>query len=87
MNDEVLINSKRVQPLHGWIMTVPFNILNYCPVVSVPSGHAKSGVPTGIQIVGRTYCGSDVCAATIAYEHERGVQFASAATRPTFRAA
>ncbi len=85
VSDEVLINGKAVHPLHGWIMTVPFNMLNYCPVVSAPSGHARSGVPTGIQIVGRTYCDADVCAAALAYEHERGVQFATAATRPNFR--
>ncbi len=85
VSDQVLINGKSVHTLHGWIMTVPFNMLNYCPVVSAPSGHAKSGVPTGIQIVGRTYCDGDVCAAAIAYEHERGVQFTGAATRPGFR--
>lgn len=36
-------------------MTVPFNINNRCPVLAVPSGHAESGLPTGIQIVGHTY--------------------------------
>ena len=37
-------------------MTYPFNMLSRCPVLSVPSGHAENGVPTGIQIVGKTYC-------------------------------
>ena len=37
-------------------MTTPFNVLSPCPVLAVPSGIAPSnGVPTGIQIVGRTY--------------------------------
>jgi aspartyl-tRNA(Asn)/glutamyl-tRNA(Gln) amidotransferase subunit A len=37
-------------------MTTPFNIFSACPVLAVPSGVAPSnGVPTGIQIVGRTY--------------------------------
>ena len=36
-------------------MTVPFNILSACPVLAVPAGVASSGVPIGIQIVGRTY--------------------------------
>jgi aspartyl-tRNA(Asn)/glutamyl-tRNA(Gln) amidotransferase subunit A len=37
-------------------MTTPFNILAPCPVLAVPSGIAASnGVPTGIQIVARTY--------------------------------
>jgi aspartyl-tRNA(Asn)/glutamyl-tRNA(Gln) amidotransferase subunit A len=39
-----------------YFMTTPFNILSPCPVLAVPSGIASSnGVPTGIQIVGRTY--------------------------------
>jgi len=37
-------------------MTTPFNIFSPCPVLAVPSGIAASnGVPTGIQIVGRTF--------------------------------
>jgi Asp-tRNA(Asn)/Glu-tRNA(Gln) amidotransferase A subunit family amidase len=40
-----------------WIVatTVPFNMLSGCPVISVPSGIAGSGIPTGIQLVGRPY--------------------------------
>ena len=39
-----------------YFMTTPFNILSPCPVLAVPSGVAASnGVPTGVQIVGRTY--------------------------------
>jgi aspartyl-tRNA(Asn)/glutamyl-tRNA(Gln) amidotransferase subunit A len=37
------------------MMTVPFNIFSACPVLAVPSGFASNGVPTGVQIVGRTY--------------------------------
>ena len=37
-------------------MTTPFNMFSACPVLAVPSGVATSnGVPTGIQIVGRTF--------------------------------
>ncbi|MFD8010848.1 amidase [Streptomyces sp. NPDC058955] len=36
-------------------MTTVFNIAGRCPVLSVPSGIAANGVPTGVQIVGRTY--------------------------------
>jgi Asp-tRNA(Asn)/Glu-tRNA(Gln) amidotransferase A subunit family amidase len=39
-----------------YFMTTPFNVLAPCPVLAVPSGIAASnGVPTGIQIVARTY--------------------------------
>jgi Asp-tRNA(Asn)/Glu-tRNA(Gln) amidotransferase A subunit family amidase len=37
------------------MLTPLFNILSRCPVLNVPSGFAANGVPTGIQIVGRTY--------------------------------
>jgi len=37
------------------MMTTPFNVLSPCPVLAVPSGSASNGVPTGAQIVGRTY--------------------------------
>jgi len=36
-------------------MTIGFNICSRCPVLSVPSGFSREGVPTGVQIVGRTY--------------------------------
>jgi Asp-tRNA(Asn)/Glu-tRNA(Gln) amidotransferase A subunit family amidase len=36
-------------------MTWPFNMLSRCPVLAMPSGFADNGVPTGVQIVGRTY--------------------------------
>jgi len=37
------------------IMTAPFNVMSRCPVLAVPSGFGNNGVPTGIQIAGRTY--------------------------------
>jgi Asp-tRNA(Asn)/Glu-tRNA(Gln) amidotransferase A subunit family amidase len=36
-------------------LTPVFNIMSRCPVLNVPSGFAANGVPTGLQIVGRTY--------------------------------
>jgi amidase len=36
-------------------LTTVFNIMARCPVLNVPSGFADNGVPTGLQIVGRTY--------------------------------
>ena len=36
-------------------MTLPFNLFSRCPVVAVPSGRSDNGVPTGVQVVGRTY--------------------------------
>jgi Asp-tRNA(Asn)/Glu-tRNA(Gln) amidotransferase A subunit family amidase len=37
------------------MMTTPFNVLSPCPVLAVPSGFTSNGVPSGVQIVGRTF--------------------------------
>jgi Asp-tRNA(Asn)/Glu-tRNA(Gln) amidotransferase A subunit family amidase len=69
-NDEgITINGKKVSPYTGWFMTYPFNIVSQCPVMSVPSGFSEtSGVPTGLQIVGRTYDDLSVFRAAAALE-------------------
>ena len=36
-------------------MAVIWNMYNRCPVMALPSGRATSGVPTGIQVIGRPY--------------------------------
>jgi Asp-tRNA(Asn)/Glu-tRNA(Gln) amidotransferase A subunit family amidase len=69
---EVRINGISVDPVLGWVMTYPFNMLSRCPVMSVPSGRAKTGVPTGIQIVGRSFDDVSVFRAAAAYEHAVG---------------
>ena len=79
----VKINGKTIaNPMLGWVMTVPFNTMSRCPVISVPSGRAKNGVPTGIQIVGKTYCDGDVFQAAMAYETAQGQWFRDVASRP-----
>ena len=77
------INGRQISnPFLGWAMTTPFNMMSRCPVLSVPSGRAKNGVPTGIQIVGRTYCDADVFQAAMAYEAAQGQWYRSSAERP-----
>jgi aspartyl-tRNA(Asn)/glutamyl-tRNA(Gln) amidotransferase subunit A len=49
------VAGKEVDPMFDATLTLPFNILSQCPVLAVPSGWAQNGVPTGVQIVGRTY--------------------------------
>ncbi len=80
--DEVTINGKQVNPMLGWVMTTPFNTMSRCPVISMPSGRAGNGVPTGIQIVGKTYRDVDVMRAASAFEREAGQWFVSQDTRP-----
>jgi Asp-tRNA(Asn)/Glu-tRNA(Gln) amidotransferase A subunit family amidase len=60
-------------------MTVPFNMLSRCPVLNVPSGFAANGMPTGLQIVGRTY--DDVSVFQLGRHYEHIADWAAA--RPT----
>ena len=53
--DTVEINGKTVDPHIGWVLTALFNLLNWNPVVAAPTGLASNGVPTGMQIVAKTY--------------------------------
>jgi aspartyl-tRNA(Asn)/glutamyl-tRNA(Gln) amidotransferase subunit A len=62
------VNGVVQEDLYDVLMTVPFNICSRCPVMSVPSGFARSGVPTGLQIVGRTYDDVSVFRAAAALE-------------------
>ncbi|MBZ0129472.1 MAG: amidase [Rhodobacteraceae bacterium] len=71
-SESLSINGKPVDPMLGWVLTTPFNTMSRCPVLSVPSGHAANNVPTGIQIVGRTYSDADVFQAALAYETALG---------------
>ena len=66
--DSYKANGKGMPDGLAWCMTYPFNMLSRCPVLSVPSGHSKNGVPTGIQIVGKTYADISVYRAAAAFE-------------------
>jgi amidase len=69
-NPDFFINGRRVNP-RMWVMTNPFNMLGQLPVVAVPSGFAATGVPTGIQIVARSYDDVRALRAAAAYERAR----------------
>jgi Asp-tRNA(Asn)/Glu-tRNA(Gln) amidotransferase A subunit family amidase len=69
------INGKKADPEYGWVMTHQFNMLHNLPVLAVPSGFATSGVPTGVQIVGRSYDDARVFRAGLAYDKALGGWF------------
>jgi aspartyl-tRNA(Asn)/glutamyl-tRNA(Gln) amidotransferase subunit A len=64
------------------ILTIPFNIASRCPVLAVPSGRAEDGLPTGLQIVGRTYDDAQVFRIGAALEKVRP-WFGDPAWRPS----
>jgi amidase len=55
LNFEIDGEPARPKIAAAWFMTYPFNMLSQLPVMSVPSGFASSGVPTGVQIVARSW--------------------------------
>lgn len=68
-DDPLTINGKTVPSYNGWNMNYPFNLVGQCPVMTVPSGFSReTGVPTGLQIVGRTYDDLSVFQAASALE-------------------
>ncbi|MDZ4737820.1 MAG: amidase [Rhodospirillaceae bacterium] len=77
-----IIDNKPQESLLHWLTTAVFNILSRCPVMSMPSGLASNGVPTGLSIVGRTYDDVSVFRAARAYETQAGAWYASGDRRP-----
>jgi Asp-tRNA(Asn)/Glu-tRNA(Gln) amidotransferase A subunit family amidase len=65
------INGKHVDAALMWCLTYPFNLLGQLPAISVPSGIASTGVPTGLQIVGRPLDDLTVFRAAAAFEQAR----------------
>jgi amidase/aspartyl-tRNA(Asn)/glutamyl-tRNA(Gln) amidotransferase subunit A len=63
------IGGVEVDPLIGWCLTYPVNFSGH-PAASVPAGTA-SGLPVGMQIIGRRYADADVLAASAAFERLR----------------
>jgi aspartyl-tRNA(Asn)/glutamyl-tRNA(Gln) amidotransferase subunit A len=58
-------------PPYGWIpFTYPFNLTGQ-PAASVPCGFTKSGLPIGLQIVGRRFDDATVMRASAAFERAR----------------
>lgn len=58
-------------PFRAWYLCNPFNMLGQLPVASVPTGFAGNGVPTGMQLVARSFDDLAVFRAAAAYEHAR----------------
>ena len=69
---------------YGWVLTHQFNMLHNCPVMAVPSGKATIGIPTGIQIVGRTFDDVGVFGAAFAYEKAQSGWYKKKSERPDF---
>jgi Asp-tRNA(Asn)/Glu-tRNA(Gln) amidotransferase A subunit family amidase len=68
VGDPVLVNGIAAEHWLDVMMTLPFNIASRCPVLSIPSGLCRDGVPSGLSVVAKTY--DDVAAFGVAAAHE-----------------
>jgi amidase len=66
--DQLIIANKLQSSPRQWYLTYPFNMLGQLPVASLPSGFAGNGVPTAIQLVGRSFDDASVFQAAFAFE-------------------
>ncbi len=62
------IDGKKVPARFGWAMTHPLSLMSQCPVASIPTGFASTGIPTGMQIVARTFDDLTVFQAAAAFQ-------------------
>ena len=81
LHDSIEIDGKPVESDLGIALCHQFNMLSRCPVLAVPSGTASNSVPTGVQLVGRTYDDEKVFRAGAALEAARP-PFRDAKSRP-----
>lgn len=69
------------------MLTIPFNIANRNPVLSVPIARSSDNVPIGVQVVARPYDDATVFDVGLALEQARGEWYSTAAQRPVLPAA
>ncbi|MBT5040105.1 MAG: amidase [Rhodospirillaceae bacterium] len=77
------INGEPTEAYLGWNMCYPFNMVSQCPVMCVPNGFCpETGVPIGLQIVGRTFDDLSVFRAATAFEAVRSPLYDKHGARP-----
>jgi len=54
---------------HRWMEVVVPGTLSGCPAINVPVGFSRTGLPMGMQIIGRPH--QDLSVLQIAYAHEQ----------------
>lgn len=62
------IEGEKLPTLFIGALTLPWNLLNWCPVVNVPAGLTSQRMPVGMQIVGAPYHDKKVFRIAHAYE-------------------
>jgi Asp-tRNA(Asn)/Glu-tRNA(Gln) amidotransferase A subunit family amidase len=66
--DNYMLGEKELPGIFILALTVPWNILNWYPVVNVPTVLSSEGMPMGMQIVGKPYDDQKVFQITHSYD-------------------
>ncbi len=69
------IDGKKMDTYHRWMEVGLLATLSGCPVMNVPVGLNKDGLPMGMQIIGRNY--ADLAVLQLAYSYEQSTQWVS----------
>jgi Asp-tRNA(Asn)/Glu-tRNA(Gln) amidotransferase A subunit family amidase len=64
------VNNERVDPLIGWCLTHPVNLVGH-PAASAPAGLSSDGLPVGLQLIGPRFGEEQVLRASAALEQAR----------------
>ncbi|SFU15506.1 amidase [Kosakonia arachidis] len=67
------ISGREMDTYHRWMEVTILGSLSGCPIANVPVGFNESGLPTGIQIIGRPR--SDMAVLRLASEYEKATQW------------
>ncbi len=67
------IAGRTMDTYHRWMEVVVPGTLSGCPVINVPAGFGASGLPMGIQIIGKRY--DDFATLQMAYAYEQATRF------------
>jgi amidase len=69
------INGRKMDTYHRWMEVCFFASLIGSPVISVPVGFNRDGLPMGMQIIGRNH--ADLAVLQLAYAYEQATQWVS----------
>ncbi|MFT5208703.1 MAG: amidase [Flavobacterium sp.] len=67
------IAGRTMDTYHRWMEVVIPGTLSGCPVINVPAGFSKQGLPMGLQIIGKRY--SDLSTLQVAYAYEQATRW------------
>jgi amidase len=67
------INGRKMDTYHRWMEVVTPATLAGCPAISVPVGFSATGLPMGMQIMGRRH--ADLAVLQLAYAYEQATQW------------